>query len=198
MPSPATRLRLFIASDLPDAVKTVLGERAAALRRAVPAASWGRAETYHITYAFLGDQDERTVAPLADALETALGSSLAFDATVGSSGFFPDARRPRVAWVGLRPPEAFAALADAVRGAVRSAGVGMDEKPFAPHMTIARMKAPWRRGDTEAFGKAFGGIALAARVDVVSLYMSRLTTGGAQHTPLRVVRLAARDLSRSE
>lgn len=198
MPSPATKLRLFIASDLPDAVKTVVGERAAALRRAVPPASWGRPETYHITYAFLGDQDESTVAPLGDALETAIASSLAFDATVGSAGFFPDARRPRVAWVGLQPSDAFASLADAVRIAVRSAGVAMDEKPFASHMTIARMKAPWRRGDTEAFERAFGGIALAARIEGVSLYMSRLGTGGAQHTPLRVMRLAALDLSRPE
>lgn len=187
--SPATKLRVFVASDLPETVKVALGERAAEVRHRVPPASWGRPETYHVTYAFLGDQDESTVARLGDALTDALASSRAFDARISGAGFFPDARRPRVAWVGLQPPEAFAGLAEAVRGAVRSAAVAMDVKPFAPHMTLARIKAPWKQRDTEAFTNSFAALSLAARIDSVSLFMSRLTTGGAQHTPLRVVRL---------
>jgi 2'-5' RNA ligase len=189
MPSPIAKLRLFIASDFPEAVKAALGDRAGALRRSLPPASWGRPETYHVTYAFLGDHEESAVARLGDALSDALAASHAFDARIGGAGFFPDARRPHVAWVGLQPPEAFAGLAAAVRGAVRSAAVAMDEKRFAPHMTLARIKAPWKHGDTEAFVSTFAALSLAARIDSVSLYMSRLTSNGAQHTPLRVVRL---------
>ncbi|MHB0968877.1 MAG: RNA 2',3'-cyclic phosphodiesterase [Thermoanaerobaculia bacterium] len=198
MPLPSAKLRLFIASDLPEPLRAALGERAANLRRALPSASWGHPDTYHVTYAFLGDQEESAVARLGDALEEALATVHATDARIGAAGFFPDARRPRVGWVGLQPSEAIAGIAAATRGAVRAAGVAMDEKPFTPHLTLARMKAPWKHDDTEAFTTAFAAIALASRIESVSLYMSRLTTDGAQHTPLRTVRLRSDDLSRPE
>lgn len=183
-------LRLFIASDLPEAAKRALGSTSARLRQELPPASWGRPETYHVTYAFLGDQDDAVVAHLGDALAASLAGSDAFDATIGGGGFFPDERRPRVAWVGLSPAERFSRVAAVVRDAVRAAGVSMDEKPFAPHMTIARVKVPWKRHDTERFVAAFGAAATPARIDAVTLYVSRLASGGAVHTPLRIVRLS--------
>ncbi|MGH9458481.1 MAG: RNA 2',3'-cyclic phosphodiesterase [Thermoanaerobaculia bacterium] len=192
VPGPERPLRLFVGWPVPDDIRREVGRVVATLRHDLPAASWAQPEKLHLTFAFLGATPAAAVGPLArelDALEGVASAEVAAD----RAGFFPGERRPKVAWIGLSPEERLVPIAEAARAAVARAGVAFDEKPFRPHLTLARIKAPWRRGDVERFRAAFAAwTPPPMTVDRIVLYESRLSSAGATHVPLREVPFGAR------
>ncbi len=119
-------MRLFIAATFPDAVLRPLNERVTPLRSKLPPASWVRPETQHLTLAFLGEQDASVVDRLTTLVGSRIGEVPKFEAKLQGCGFFPNPRHARVGWVGVMPPDAFSALAAAVRDGVREAGITLD------------------------------------------------------------------------
>jgi 2'-5' RNA ligase len=112
-------VRLFVAVRPPAAVRAQL---AAALGRPVD-------RRWHLTLAFLGERPD--AAPLAEAL-TAVGRRHA-PLALGLAGGGTFGRR--VLWTGLSGDlSALTALAQDVRDAL---GV-VEERPFRPHLTLAR------------------------------------------------------------
>src|SRR6476469_44439 len=104
-------MRLFVATSFPEPVTRDLNQRLAAIKPKLPPASWVRPETQHLTFAFLGEQDEAVIDKLAPTLEEALRGNSQFTAVLKGAGFFPNARRPRVGWAGLDPGAPFADIA---------------------------------------------------------------------------------------
>jgi 2'-5' RNA ligase len=172
-------MRLFIAIELPAEVKKLL----TGLRTAIPGANWVPPEQLHLTLAFLGEVDEATCALLGEKLAeiVAPGFTLQFS----SSGCFPDRRRPRVIWAGLSPSPLLTALAEQVSKAVRSCGIAQEERPFSPHITLARCRQPAGR-EVSAFLEQHRQLTLPpVNVREFILFQSLLTRQGAIHTPLR-------------
>jgi 2'-5' RNA ligase len=182
-------LRLFVAWPAGEAIRQQLGGIVRSLRDRMPAASWARPESIHLTFAFLGDTPETRIGTLAAALE-GCASARAIEVRAEGVGFFPGARRARVAWIGIEPSEPVRALAAQVRAALAAAGARFDEKPFKPHLTLARLKDPWREPDVARLREAFSGwTPPAATLDRVVLYRSTLGSAGAAHAELHAVAL---------
>lgn len=185
-------MRLFIASTFPPEILGALNERLARLKTRLPRASWVRAESQHLTFVFLGEQDEATAACIAAAVEPRLQSMQTFEARLHGCGFFPNRRHARVGWCGVDPRARFTEIAESIRGAVRAAGVPFDENEFRPHLTLMRIRDRWPPLAIETFEKALADYhSEPFRVGGVTLYMSRLDPRGAVHTPLRQFALAA-------
>ncbi|BCS53944.1 RNA 2',3'-cyclic phosphodiesterase [Geobacter sp. SVR] len=168
-------MRLFIAIELPDAVKQTLGR----LRTEIPGARWVVPDQLHLTLAFLGETDQET----AQSLTTKLADIQArgFDLRFGSTGCFPDKRRPRVVWIGFEPEPLLQKLAALVRAAVLASGIPQEERPFSPHITLARLRAP-----ASIAGFPDGPVAISSvPVREFTLFESRLTSSGAIHTAIR-------------
>ena len=55
-------------------------------------------------------------------------------------GWFPNERRPRVFWAGIDGGEPLRSLAHATEQAVAQLGVPVEERPYSPHLTLARIK----------------------------------------------------------
>lgn len=183
--------RLFIAAPLPESTKRQIELVIAPLRQRLPLASWTRAESFHLTFAFLGEQDEAIVDPLGDELSRHLRDQVGFEVVVAGCGFFPNPRRPRVAWVGLQPEEALKRTALSVREALRARKIDFDEKTYVPHLTLARLRQRWTDRDVHQFREALEPFSSEpARVDSVILYQSQLSSKGAIHTPLRTFPLS--------
>jgi 2'-5' RNA ligase len=184
-------MRLFIATNFPDAVLRDLNERVARLRPRLPAASWVREETQHLTLAFLGEQPEANVDAVAPALIAALGAIRAFRARLQGCGFFPNARHARVGWIGLQPEEKFIEVAQVVRDVVTERGVKLDSVEFKPHLTLMRIRDPWPPASIDLYTKTLREYASGEFiVDSVTLYSSQLSPKGAIHTPRQVFALA--------
>jgi 2'-5' RNA ligase len=190
-PSSQPTVRLFLAATFPRDVIDDANARVNRVRPKLPAASWVKPEAQHLTFAFLGDQPDALVDTLAPLVEQRLAVLDAFTATLRGCGFFPNSRHARVAWIGVAPEENFRELADAVRAAVKEAGVTLDSSEFKPHLTLARIRDAWPPLCVETYHNALRGYESAPfTVDRVTLFSSRLDPSGAVHTPLRELRLA--------
>jgi len=63
-------MRLFVALDIPDAVRRALRELMARLKSECAGARWVRPEGMHITLKFLGETDEAKLDSIRAALST--------------------------------------------------------------------------------------------------------------------------------
>lgn len=101
------------------------------------------ARDLHLTLFFLGATAEEQVAPLEGALGEASAGLAAPELEIAAAGAFPDARRPKILWLGTREhgPARLAKVVDAVRSAACGLGFQADPRPFAAHVTVARVRA---------------------------------------------------------
>ena len=178
-------MRLFIAIELPEDLKMALGR----LRMDIPGAHWVSMEQIHLTLAFLGEVEETTVEQLTGKL--ARIHAPGFKLCLSGTGCFPNRRRPHVLWVGLEPEPRLNDLVASVRSAVLACGILQEERPFSPHITLARIKLSPPR-DFDAFLDQHQKQKLPQfSVREFTLFQSRLTPQGAVHIPVRNFPLAA-------
>jgi RNA 2',3'-cyclic 3'-phosphodiesterase len=172
-------MRLFIAIEPPDDLKKALGK----LRVDVPGARWVPTEQLHLTLAFLGEVDEKTAGELSERL--ALIHTPPFNLRFSGTGCFPNRHRPRVLWVGLGPQPRLTHLADRVHGTVLACGIPQEERPFSPHITLARLTFPPPR-EIDAFLDQSNKLKFPPfPVRGITLFQSCLTPNGAVHIPIR-------------
>jgi 2'-5' RNA ligase len=183
-------VRLFVALDVAPEVRREVTRRLEPLRARAPRARWVDPQVLHLTLVFLGEVAEERVTGLQTALASAFAAHPPLDLAMAGGGSFPPGRPARVLWLGVAGGPALAALQRAVAAAVATPAAG-DDKPYHPHVTLARCDPPWRAADVERFATAFAGpIGEPFRVDRGVLVHSRLGPGGAKHAPLAALPLA--------
>jgi RNA 2',3'-cyclic 3'-phosphodiesterase len=172
-------MRLFIAIELPDELKRLLE----GMRTDIPGSRWVPLEQIHLTLAFLGQVDDTALDPLIWALAAikAPGFNLCFSGT----GCFPDRRRPRVLWVGLEPEPLLINLASLVREAVLACNIYQEERPFSPHITLARLKFPAPREVGVFLDQPRKKELPPVNVREFTLFQSLLMSRGADHIPMK-------------
>jgi 2'-5' RNA ligase len=180
-------MRTFIAIDLPEYIHAALGQKQAAFRAACPDARWTRPEGIHLTLKFLGEISEERVKQVTEVL-AGLGAVEKFSIEVKGFGFFPDARRPRVFWVGLEAPPALGELVRRVEAAMEKLGFAPEDRPFAPHLTLARFKTPRPQPTLKALLEREGEVGnlqppLLGRFEVSEFFLfeSKLSPHGAEY-----------------
>jgi 2'-5' RNA ligase len=194
---------LFVAIELPQDILRViegiqeqtrinLGEAAGLLR-------WSRPESIHITLQFLGETATARIASITEALQQACAGTGPFSLEVGGLGAFPNVRRPRVVWVGLGGDTGTAVeLATSIQAALGPLGFKPD-KPFSPHMTIARVREGNPVGKLAPLSRVLSltGIVLpeqaSFQVSGVSLMQSFMQSGGSVYKQLARVDLLLGD-----
>lgn len=126
-------VRLFLALDIAPEIRNRLSAYVDTLRR-VPGIRFMPPESYHVTLKFLGEvQDVDRVKQAASTVQ-----SPAFNLSFHDVGFFPNPRAPRVFWAGIHADERLSALASTLENAMHSVGFEREERPFRPHLTLAR------------------------------------------------------------
>lgn len=179
--------RLFVAVDLPDAH----GDRLTELRDETLRARWTPQEKYHLTLRFIGDVDDADIPPIETALAEV--DAATFSLLVEGVGVLPSLRRPRVVYAGLRLEPALHALHDRVEQALRDVGLPADDRPFRPHVTLARLKQE-KLHKVRAFIRAHQDFAMDPfPVTAFRLYESKLHPDGAIHTIRRTFDLVPGD-----
>lgn len=140
-------------------------------------------ENWHITLRFLGTVDQVTYERFLSALDVAdVGP---FRVRLGGVGAFPNARHATVVWVAVEEGEReLESLNEVSEEAAQSAGLPVDERPFRPHLSLARVRPP---ADVRAL--AGTPVGLGWRCDRVVVYRSDTGRGGARYDPLETLRL---------
>jgi RNA 2',3'-cyclic 3'-phosphodiesterase len=185
------RARLFVALDLPDAVRGgieawgagVLGDPAL---RPVPAAN------LHVTLAFLGqrrvDEVERVVAALERCVAPAPRLELLDPVARPAPG------RARLFAVPVSSPEAERMQSRLSEILVSERLYEPEKRPFWPHVTVARVRAEGRGSRRPmAVKRVPGELPAAVRQPCfcrrLTLYRSELQPSGARYVPLAQVKL---------
>lgn len=178
-------MRLFVALSIPSEVRENIASLIPVLRRADSKPRWVNPENLHVTLKFIGEVAQESVPVICDALQTVRALqplTLAFRGV----GFFPNARCPNVAWVGIEAPPDLSNLAAAVNGVLAPLGIEPETKPFVPHLTIARFKEkrllPALQAEMEKWKDHSLGQFTAADIHLIE---SRLKSSGAEYTTLR-------------
>lgn len=187
-------MRLFVAVELPVEVKAVMAALQAQLATSGVDASWPRPAGLHLTLKFLGETGEDQVPLIERALALAPGDTEEFRLRGEGVGTFPRAASARVVWLGVRGEvERLVALRDAVEGAMTGLGAEPDDRPYAPHLTLGRIRRiprrdQWLKGLEQVRDARLPEFDVAA----VSLMGSELGPGGAVHRELARVALKPR------
>jgi 2'-5' RNA ligase len=182
-------IRAFIAVNLAPAIGEEIAKVQVALKNAQGDVRWTRIEGMHLTLKFLGDITQAQVAPIITALRASLSDQRSFPVQAIGLGAFPNLRRPKVLWVGLRG-EGLAGLQEKVESALVALDFPREERGFTPHLTLGRVRSMrgWeqvlavvRKHEQIRFGESV--------IELVTLYQSILRPDGAVYSPLGTVPL---------
>jgi 2'-5' RNA ligase len=179
-----TKKRIFAALDIPPVARQLVAEYTAELSRRFPnePVRWERSEKLHITLKFAGHIGSDELKRLTDAVRSAAASTMPFEVTIEGTGAFQKLKRPVVLWLGLKGDE-MGSIASHIAG-LTSEDPNEQERPFKPHLTLARIKHAEKCRDLVEAHKAgdFGPISFAANEIVI--YQSQLLPTGSLYTPI--------------
>jgi RNA 2',3'-cyclic 3'-phosphodiesterase len=171
------KLRTFVAIDIPaDPLRDVL-EELAGIGRPVKVV----AEPLHLTLKFLGDTPRFMPDAVSAAITEVCSRHARLEFEIAGLGAFPRAERPSVVWAGVSPAEPLAALAAELDAHLEPLGFPPEQRPFHPHVTLARVKGRSPEALAEIMGLYAGesfGIAVVAEAH---FYQSVLSTDGAEY-----------------
>ena len=187
-------MRLFIAVNIPPAVRDAIYADAEPLRAVTNAIRWVSPAALHVTLKFLGEQDEALVTPLREAIESVAMRHASVAVETTDIGAFPNFRRPRVVWVGMTGERALQSLASDIDRALTPLGIPVETRSFQAHLTLGRVKSELPPADATnlaAAAKARRG-ARGFAVQTVDLMRSELGPGGSRYSVLAAVPLHAR------
>ncbi len=193
-------MRLFVAAEIPASVRDTLGQVQTRLRQRIADGGllrWVASERIHLTLKFLGNVDGSRATELPAVVATAVRDQPTFDLGIGGIGIFPNARAPKVLWVGLIGDlDALARLRDRVEEAVVGAGLPAEARPFRAHLTLARVPDGVRpheiAGAAAAEDETIGGAPNRFSVDRIGLIHSVLGAEGPTYRTLATAELARR------
>jgi RNA 2',3'-cyclic 3'-phosphodiesterase len=179
-------MRIFIALDIPEEIRTCISRYTQRLRPVAPDSRWSRPEALHVTLKFVGTADSAKVEEMKLALLRI--SSPAFEVSFRGVGFFPGEKSPRVFWAGVESTDALPALASGINAALEKIGIPREAKLWHPHLTLARAGAPGKisRAFQQLPGKLPAEIPQFGTMTAREffLYRSDPTPGGSSYTKL--------------
>ena len=187
-------MRLFIALNIDDAIRERISRFMDGVREFAPDARWVQPESLHVTLKFIGENPLEAVDQIKQALAALKGEPVKM--SFREHGFFPTPKSARVFWVGIESGPALASLARAVDIATATLGIPKQERPFSPHLTLARggSGSPrWHKGDHARnsflrLQEKLSGLSMPDFGTMTAheffLYQSQLLRGGSRYTKI--------------
>jgi len=192
------QIRSFVAIDLPDEAKKGLTSLRRELERDEHRfVKWVDPGGVHLTLKFLGNIPSRRVTEVTEAMRKAAQGLSPFLLEISGLGAFPSLKQPRVVWVGAGGQlDKLSTLQQNIDSALATLGFTREERPFVPHLTLARVREGASASERTRFGELVGSVTFEGKyhveVEAVRLMRSQLTPAGAIYTCLSAVGLGPR------
>ncbi len=188
------QIRTFIAIELPDELKTKLGQLEARLQSGRPSwLKWVELDSIHLTLKFLGNIAIDRTSEILRAMETATQTVPPFQLEVKDLGVFPNLKRVQVVWVGIRGDiDKLGRLQQRIDSNLVLLGFAPESRPFTPHLTLARLRNQASSDERQRFGQLIASAKFEAgiiKVDSISLMKSQLTREGAIYSRISSAKL---------
>ncbi len=135
-------MRCFIAISLPEELKAKISGIQEKLKAAGADVSWTRPEGMHLTLKFFGEIEDKRIPKIEKALDAVVDGIPTFTLSVSGMGTFPDMRRPRVIWIGLKEDGGnLLRLQKGVEEELKKTGFPSEDRRFTPHITLGRIRS---------------------------------------------------------
>lgn len=175
-------MRLFLGIELPPVWRRALSQGADALQRAGVRGKFTLPDNYHLTLVFLGETQRQRAAEAA--LRQA--DSFPFPLRSASPGCFPR-KGGDIWWLGVDHTPGLLAVQRRLEAALRASGFSPEERPYRPHITLARkVYSPAGLEPLTAPGLF---PPLEFPVNQLTLFSSQRVNGVLRYLPLYRVRL---------
>jgi 2'-5' RNA ligase len=187
-------MRLFFAIELGELVLDLLERETARLRDEAPDLSWTSREKRHLTLKFLGDVSDDAGTRLIDAAERTAERHRSMEMSIGGIGAFPNFRRARVVWIGVEQEPRLELLHHDLEIACEEVGFEVEGRPFRPHITLARVRAPLPVERVRTLARVARSVRVQATelVERITLFESTLAPSGARYRRIHAATLGGR------
>lgn len=188
------QIRSFIAIELPDELKAKLGQLKARLQSGrYTWVKWVDLDSIHLTLKFLGSITTDRTGGIIRAMDEAAQAVPPFHLEIKDLGVFPNLKRVQIVWVGISGEiDKLGQLQQRIESNLAPLGFASESRPFAPHLTLARLRNQASPDERQGFGQLIAGTRFEAgtiKVDAISLMRSQLTRTGAIHSRISSSRL---------
>jgi len=183
-------MRCFIAIELPPGVQETLDGPLAGLAEVDRAVRRNLTDRIHLTLHFLGEVASDRVDTLSPLIAQEAAGTARFELQVRGMGAYPSMARPQILWAGITGDEVgrLMDLQGRLGRALSLAGFPIEDRPYAPHLTLGRLRRPAagkERGALARWQQAWSARELSRFVaHEVSLMRSELSSGPPQYTRL--------------
>ena len=181
------RIRCFVAIEIPRSIQERFAQIQDTLKEQISRVSWVKPDNIHLTLKFIGEVHPNDVRTIEPAIKQVSQRHHPFALKIGGIGAFPNLKRPRVIWVGVKVGATeVSVLARAINLELNRCGYPLDEAAFHPHLTLARIKD---RIDLRPFVDMFRQYDeidnASMTVNEIALIRSQLHPKGAIYTILK-------------
>lgn len=135
-------MRTFVSIEIPEEIKDNIEKSIGEMKVTLPPIKWVDKKNLHITMKFLGWVEDGRLADLTCSLTDLARDFGTIKVSFKGLGVFPDAKRPRVVWVGIEEGgDRVKELAEKLEEGLSKEGYREGEdREFEPHLTIGRIK----------------------------------------------------------
>jgi 2'-5' RNA ligase len=188
------QIRTFIAIELPPPIRRALAQLQEQLKRDRPPVRWVTPDKIHLTLKFLGEITPEQVRAVGEATAGVAAEIRPFTLEATGIGVFPNPRRPRVVWVGVKgEAEPLKQLHAHLETALAGLGFPPESRPFSPHLTLGRTHRRAKPGEVRPLGQRITSMEIGSlgrwHVDEIIVMRSDLRREGPLYTPQRTVSL---------
>ena len=178
-------MRLFLAIDPGDGIRRQLAGTVETIRASTSGIRWVREGKMHVTLSFLGEIDEARVPEICAIAGDVAKRHEPFSVLVQTAGVFPDWRRLRVVWFGLKDGGQLAQLVESLREVRNVLGLPPD-RPFRAHLTLGRSTGPLSAEQKQSLSKALAPFkgSYPFEVSRVVLMRSSLSPAGSEYSEI--------------
>ncbi len=189
------KIRAFIAIELPEEARRTLARLQERLKSGCRApVRWADPDATHLTLKFLGYIDAADTGKIITAVTGAARGITPFRLFLGGMGVFPSPGHVRVVWVGLEGElDKLNGMQKGIESAMETLGFPPEGRPFAPHLTLGRVRDNARPDERQELGRLVastpGKTNYTFDAGSVNLMKSQLTPQGPIYTRIGSVEL---------
>ncbi len=179
-------MRLFTAITFNEDILDSLYQVVSTLRPMTEKGSFSLKENLHVTLNFIGETDD--AASVKKAMEEAASATgnKSFSITIEGFGRFKSGDGS-ICWMGIKKEEHLWRLQKELADRLTDAGFRLDERDYAPHLTLARRVHFIKGFDIKEFSRSLP--VFRQKVDKISLMKSERINGKLTYTEIYSVLL---------
>ena len=177
-------VRVFCAIELPAALSSPVIEHISRLRLDMPdtRATWEKGDKLHVTLKFFGEISQGKVAMVTDAAGAASQDTSLLQLSLNGAGAFHSRGMPKVLWLGIEDKSGeLERFHSRLESACEDRGFKREERPFHPHLTLARIRSSAGAKELASAHRALGFEARDFQVSELCVMRSELAPEGSRY-----------------